>query len=615
MKNNITEIKVALIGNPNVGKSSIFNALTGMHQHTGNWAGKTVDNAIGYFKSKKFNYKLIDLPGTYSIDSDLAEEKIACENLNASECDIVAVVCDATSLQRSLILAQRVVDRYDRVLIILNLIDEAKKRGIIINEELLSKELNALVISVCAKDRKCKQILSETLDTISVNSPVINHTDSFNEKSTQEYILNAKKIYDTTVINTEEYSKRDLIIDKVITSKIVAFPIIILFMTLIFWLTIAGANYPSELLAKGFSYLEIKLKDILIYIKTPTFIVGVVIDGIYRVLSWVVSVMLPPMAIFFPLFTLLEDVGFLPRIAYNLDRPFRFCGTCGKQSLTMCMGIGCNAVGVCGARIIGSEKDRVISIITNSFMPCNGRFPAIIAIISIFFIAQSQTFISGLLCAMILSSFLILSIITTMLTTFVLSKILMKGKSRIYSLELPPYRFPQITKTIIRSIIDKTAIVLFRAVRIAAPAGLIIYILSNLKIGESTLITILSELLSPIGLFLGLDGAILLAFILGMPANEIVLPILLMIYMSQGKLLEFSDISELKNILVDNGWSLLTAVNFITFSIFHFPCSTTLISIYKETKSKKLTLISFILPCIIGLSICLINKVLFSLFT
>ncbi|MBQ2862911.1 MAG: ferrous iron transporter B, partial [Clostridia bacterium] len=365
----------------------------------------------------------------------------------------------------------------------------------------------------------------------------------------------------------------------------------------------------------GFDRLGIKLNAILSYINTPDFLRLVIIDGIYKVVGWVVAVMLPPMAIFFPLFTLLEDLGFLPRIAYNLDRPFRCCGSCGKQALTMCMGIGCNAVGVTGARIFGSERERIVAVITNSFIPCNGRFPAIISIITIFFISSQRGHTGSFECAFFLCLFILLAIAITMLSTKIISGLIRANEHITYTLELPPYRIPQISKTIIRSIYERTSLILTRAVLVAAPAGFILYLVSNITINGASVLSVLSGLLSPIGEFVGLDGAILLAFLFGMPANEIVIPVLLMIYLKSNSIAEYSDIDQLNNILRENGWTALTAVNFIIFSLFHFPCSTTLITIYKETRSIKWTVISVILPLLIGFLLCFVNKQLFTLIT
>ena len=610
-KSNKAEIVVALAGNPNVGKSSIFNALTGMHQHTGNWAGKTVDTAYGRCESRKHAYKIIDLPGAYSLNAHSAEETITRDEIIKGNAKITAIVCDATCLERNLIFALQCIEASESTLIILNMIDEAQKRGINIDIHALEEEVKTTVITVCAKDRSCKEKILSALDKLT--SQPTAHKKQITDSKTK--VKEAKQIYDKVVSYKEKYSKRDHAIDRILTSRTLGFPIMILFMLLLFWITIVGANYPSALLSRLFGYIGSHLNTILDIINTPKLLSGIIIDGIYKVLSWVIAVMLPPMAIFFPLFTILEDLGYLPRIAYNLDKPFQRCKSCGKQSLTMCMGIGCNAVGVTGARIIDSDRERILSILTNNFIPCNGRFPAIISVITMFFVVSSNSLVGGLLSSAILCSFLLLSVIITMLVTLILSKTLLKGRSSSCTLELPPYRRPQFTKTIIRSIFERTIYVLLRAVYISAPAGLVIYLLANINIENSSILHYLSQILEPLGNIMGLDGVILLAFILGMPANEIVLPIALMMYLSNTTLLEIDNVTMIKDILLSNGWNLLTAINFIILSIFHFPCSTTLITIYKETKNVKWTLVSFLLPTIIGIILCIISSFIYNVFT
>ncbi|MEG1846671.1 MAG: nucleoside recognition domain-containing protein, partial [Oscillospiraceae bacterium] len=326
--------------------------------------------------------------------------------------------------------------------------------------------------------------------------------------------------------------------------------------------------------------------------------------GVFRVLAWVVSVMLPPMAIFFPMFTLLEDFGYLPRVAFNLDHHFRKAGTCGKQALTMCMGIGCNAVGITGARIIDSPRERLIAIITNNFMPCNGRFPTIISIITMFFIGGNISFFGSLYSTAILTFAIIFSVFITFQISKLLSKTLLKGVNSSFTLELPPYRKPQMGKVIVRSMLDRTIFVLGRAVVVAAPAGLIIWLLANISIGDASLLTHICEFLNPFAKLLGMDGVILTAFILGFPANEIVFPIIIMAYMATGNIMEFETLSELKMLLLSNGWTLATAISVILFSLMHWPCSTSLLTIKKETGSIKWTAVSFLVPTITGMAIC-----------
>lgn len=336
----------------------------------------------------------------------------------------------------------------------------------------------------------------------------------------------------------------------------------------------------------------------------PRILCEMLVFGVFRVLAWVVSVMLPPMAIFFPLFTLLEDFGYLPRVAYNLDCCFKKCCACGKQALTMCMGFGCNACGVIGCRIIDSPRERLIAILTNNFVPCNGRFPILIAIISMFFLTVDNPVLSSLLSAIILALIIVLGIALTLFISNCLSKTILKGIPSAFTLELPPYRKPQLSKVIVRSMLDRTLFVLGRAIKVAAPAGLIIWIMANVVIGEQTILTYCSTLLDPFGRLLGMDGVILLAFILGLPANEIVIPIMLMAYMAQGNLQNIEDIHFIKTILVENGWTWITAISTMLFSLMHWPCSTTCITIKKETQSLKWTLAAFLIPTVTGITIC-----------
>ena len=380
----------------------------------------------------------------------------------------------------------------------------------------------------------------------------------------------------------------------------------ILMLAIIFWLTISAANYPSSLLSSLFDYAGIYLSRLIVFLKAPTWLHSLLIDGIYKVLTWVVSVMLPPMAIFFPLFTLLEDVGYLPRIAYNLDKPFKCCKACGKQALTMCMGFGCNAAGVIGCRIIDSPRERLIAILTNNLVPCNGRFPAFIALISMFFVASDNGFFGSLIATLLLTVIILIGIMATFLCSGLLSKTILKGVPSSFTLELPPYRKPQIGKVVIRSIFDRTLFVLGRAVAIAAPAGLIIWLFANITIGNNSILHHCSTFLDPFAKLLGLDGVILMAFILGFPANEIVLPLIIMAYLSNGTITEIDSIIEIKSLFIQNGWTAVTAICTMIFSLFHWPCSTTLLTIKKETNSLKWTAVAAVLPTLIGMILCFI---------
>ncbi|MDD2469939.1 MAG: nucleoside recognition domain-containing protein, partial [Bacilli bacterium] len=403
-----------------------------------------------------------------------------------------------------------------------------------------------------------------------------------------------------------KYNVTDRKIDKYLTSKLFGIPIMIGLLGLVMYLTLIGANIPSKFLADALFWLEDRLTDLFVWANAPKWLYGALVLGIYRTLAWVVSVMLPPMAIFFPLFTILEDLGYLPRVAFNLDKLFKKSCACGKQALTMCMGFGCNAAGVVGCRIIDSPRERLIAIITNNFVPCNGRFPTLIAIITMFFVGMISSFWQPLLSTILLTGVIILGVIMTLLISKLLSMTILKGIPSTYTLELPSYRKPQVGRVIVRSILDRTLFVLGRAVAVAAPAGLIIWIIANTNIGGTSLLTHCANFLYPFAHLIGLDGYILMAFILGFPANEIVIPIIIMSYMSTGNILELDSLVELKTLLVNNGWTWVTAVCVMLFSLMHWPCGTTCWTIKKETQSLKWTLISFVVPTIMGIISCFI---------
>ena len=380
-----------------------------------------------------------------------------------------------------------------------------------------------------------------------------------------------------------------------------------LMLSIILYITIAGANYPSQWLSVFFNWCELKLMDIADFMNIPEFLKGMLISGGFRVLGWVVSVMLPPMAIFFPCFTLLEDLGVLPRIAYVLDNSFRKAETCGKQALTTCMGYGCNCVGISGARIIDSKRERLVAILTNSLTICNGRFPAIITLISLFLVSGGGL-IGGIYSAFILALIIVLSLALTLVVSNMLSKTLLKGESSHYILEIPPYRKPQISKVIVNSVLNRTILVLFRAVAVAFPAGVIIWLLANISFGENNILSCITTLFAPLGKFMGMDGETLSAFFLGIPANDIVLPITLMSYRGAGEMVSIENATLIGEILKSNGWTHITAICYIVFSVVHFPCATALLTICKETKSFKWTALSFAIPTILGIVLCcLIN--------
>ncbi len=693
------DFHIALAGNPNVGKSTVFNNMTGLHQHTGNWPGKTVARAEGAYEFKDKKFKVIDLPGTYSLLSTSTDEEIARNFILFGKPDVTVVVVDSTKLERNLNLVLQILEITPKVVVCLNLIDEAKRKKIKINERQLSKDLGVPVVPAAARQREGMTALLESILQVasgeyickpkkvskfdkkvsyaindltreiinlypSFSNPrwialrllegderIINAVekaelnealsedinikeeadnaedkallekakkyrwelgDEFHDKIVEDIYAEAGKIAARSVTYDNEKGSRDwdVILDKIVINKYSGFLVMFLLLAAVLWLTVLGANYPSDLLSE---ILINKLLPVLHHaangVHLPEWLSGILIDGGYLAMAWVISVMLPPMAIFFPLFTLLEDFGYLPRVAFNMDNLFRKVGAHGKQALTMTMGFGCNAAGVVAARIIDSPRERLIAIITNNFSLCNGRWPTQILLATIFIGALAPPALAGVVSAAAVIGIALLGVFLTLIVSWGLSKTLLKGEASAFSLELPPYRPPRILQTLYTSLIDRTLIVLWRAIIFAFPAGLVIWLLANVNIDGTPIAKFVIDFIDPAALFFGLNGIIILAYLIAIPANEIVIPTILMLTVlihgvagySHGVLFELSSVADTAKLLQLGGWTLLTAINVMIFSLVHNPCSTTIYTIYKETGSAKWTTVATLLPVALGL--------------
>ena len=554
--------------------------------------------ARGQYHWRGMDYQMADLPGTYSLAAHSQEEAVARDFIESGQADAVVVVCDATCLERSLILALQVLELTGQVVVCVNLMDEADRLGLHVDLDVLTKRLGVPVVGVSAGRQEgldeLRQAVAGLVGTDAKPTPAIDPVQR----------VGLAERYAAQVVRgeTADRLRRQRQLDRLLTAKSTGIPLMILLLGAIVWLTVAGANVPSALLTAGFAKLGEVLEGWLS--SAPVWLSSLLLDGVYQVTAWVVAVMLPPMAIFFPLFTLMEDLGYLPRVAFVLDHAFQKARTCGKQALTMCMSLGCNACGVTGCRIIDSPRERLIAILTSSLVPCNGKFPTLIALITLFFVGGRSGLAASLEGAALLLGVLVLGVAGTLACSRLLSATVLKGMPSSFALELPPFRKPRVGQVLIRSVLDRTLFVLGRAAAVAVPAGAVIWLMANVTVGGTSLLGWCTGFLDPFARLFGMDGVILMAFILGWPANEIVLPVMLMAYLATGSLVEFDDLTALGQLLTQHGWTWLTAACTMMFSLFHWPCSTTCWTIYKEAGGIKWVLLSIAIPTVLGLGLC-----------
>ena len=669
---------VALAGNPNTGKSTLFNSLTGLRQHTGNWPGKTVTRAEGGFEFRDVRFKLVDLPGTYSLMAASQDEEVARDFLLFARPDCTVVVTDATALERNLNMVLQVMEVTSRVVVCVNLIDEAERKGIRVDAEELSAELGVPVVLTSARSGRGVRELVETVyevaegtrtatprladpppqvaaalaelaplaalaapdaekprwiayrlldgdhrvrQALAVGELAVGETDgreieaqklvaradelrpglgqNFRDATVEALYSRAESAAALAVRESGSSRIRDLDrrIDRIVTSPVFGLPIMLGLLSLVFWITVVGANVPSQILARVLFGFEAWAAGVFTSLGSPDWLTGFLWHGVFRGLAWVVSVMLPPMAIFFPMFTLLEDLGYLPRVAFNLDWMFRRAGAHGKQSLSMAMGFGCNAAGIISTRIIDSPRERLIAILTNNFVPCNGRFPTLIMLATVFVAASFPPAVASFAAAGTVVGVVLIGVFFTLLVSWALSKTVLKGTPTAFTLELPPYRRPGVLRVLYTSLIDRTLFVLWRAIVVAAPAGAVIWIMGNVNAGDSSLAQITADWLDPLGQAIGLDGVILLAYVIAIPANEIVVPTMLMVYAGLGVMTEPTSYDALRTLLVDeHGWTMVTAVCLMLFSLLHNPCATAILTMWKETRSRKWTTLGALMP-------------------